>query len=149
MSADCPLIDPEVVDRVIETYLNNMPNYDFVSNTIVRTYPRGLDTEVFSWDALEKIWIQADRDYQREHISIYIYEYPKFFNSYNVVHKSDLSILRWTVDEESDLKLIREIYKRLYLNENIFLMKNILDVLEKEPFLKNINKDVKQKVIYR
>jgi len=144
VTSDCPLIDPNVVDRVISTYLENKENYDYASNTIKRTYPRGLDTEVFPYEALERCYEEATRGHEREHVTTYIYEHPEMFKLLNLENNKNLSHLRWTVDEEPDLRLVREIYKRLN-KRNLFFMEDILRVLEKEPSLTEINKGVEQK----
>jgi Spore coat polysaccharide biosynthesis protein F, CMP-KDO synthetase homolog len=95
---------------------------------------------------LERANEMAKEKYQREHVTIFIYENPHLFKIKNVRNFKDLSHLRWTVDEEKDLIFVREIYKRLYKG-NIFFMRDILEVLEKEPDLKKINEMVKQKPV--
>lgn len=145
ITSDCPLIDPIVSDKIIETFLNN--NCDYCSNGLKRSYPRGLDTEVFSFEALEKTWKEAERYYQREHVTPYIYEHPEKFKLLNVSNDKDLSHLRWTLDTIEDFNFINEIYKKLYNGKNIFYMEDILKVLEKEPKLIEINKDIKQKTL--
>jgi spore coat polysaccharide biosynthesis protein SpsF len=145
ITSDCPLIDPEVSDKVIYSYLKNENNFNGSSNVIKRTYPRGLDTEVISFSTLKKVWDDAEKDYQREHVTIYIYEHTRQFKLYSVENNENLAHYRWTVDEERDLKFVREIYKFLYQEENIFLMKDILSLLEMKPYLKDINKDIEQK----
>jgi spore coat polysaccharide biosynthesis protein SpsF len=144
ITSDCPLIDPEIVDIVIKEHLKD--GVDYTSNTIERTFPRGLDTEVFNFETLERANEMAKEKYQREHVTIFIYENPHLFKIKNVRNFKDLSHLRWTVDEEKDLIFVREIYKRLYKG-NIFFMRDILEVLEKEPDLKRINEMVKQKPV--
>jgi len=80
-------------------------------------------------------------------VTVYFYENPQLFKVYNVENNIDISYLRWTVDEDRDLLFVREIYKRLYSEKDIFLMMDILNILKKEPYLIEINKDVKQKSI--
>jgi len=145
ITSDCPLIDPEVVDKVIKRYIENKEKIDYISNTLKRSYPRGLDAEVFSFRVLEKTWKEAKRPYQREHVTPYIYEHPEIFRMANVENNEDLSSMRWTVDEEKDLEFVREIYKRLYKRGKIFLMEDILRLLKREPKLMEINKNGKQK----
>ncbi|PKP61382.1 MAG: acylneuraminate cytidylyltransferase [Candidatus Altiarchaeales archaeon HGW-Altiarchaeales-1] len=144
ITSDCPLIDPLVSDKVIETFLNN--KCDYCSNCLKRTYPQGLDTEVFSFEALEKAWKEAKEDYQREHVTPYIYEHPEKFKLLNVLNDKDLSHLRWTLDTIEDFNFIDEIYKRLYKENKSFYIEDILKVLEKEPKMLEINKDIKQKL---
>jgi len=145
ITADCPLIDPEIVDLVIKNHIKT--NSDYTSNTIKRTFPRGLDAEVFNFDSLKRVCRNATEPYQREHVTVYFYENPQLFKVYNVENNIDISYLRWTVDEDRDLLFVREIYKRLYSEKDIFLMEDILNILEKEPYLIDINKDIKQKSI--
>lgn len=145
ITSDCPLIDPEVVDKVIKYFINSEDKIDYVSNTLKRSYPLGLDTEVFSFMALEKAWQEAKETYQREHVTPYIYEHPEIFRLANVENSEDLSYLRWTVDEERDLEFVRKVYERLYKEDEIFLMQDVLNLLKKEPQLMEINKEVKQK----
>jgi len=106
ITSDCPLIDPVVVDHVIEQFLNN--DCDYCSNSLQRTYPRGLDTEVFSFDALSKAWNESKKDYEREHVTPYIIENPDKFKLLNVSNTIDLSHLRWTLDTKEDFEFIDE-----------------------------------------
>ncbi|PKP51251.1 MAG: acylneuraminate cytidylyltransferase [Candidatus Altiarchaeales archaeon HGW-Altiarchaeales-3] len=145
MTSDCPLIDPKVSDKVIETFLNN--HCDYCSNCLKRTYPQGLDTEVFSFEALEEAWKEAGEYYQREHVTPYIHENPGKFKLLTVSNDKDLSHLRWTLDTIEDFNFINEIYKRLYNEEKIFYIEDILKILDKEPELIEINKHIKQKLI--
>jgi len=147
ITSDCPLIDSEIIDKVICSYLKNKNNFNGSSNTIKRTYPRGLDTEVISFSTLERVWNDAKKDYQREHVTIYIYEHLDQFKMCSVENKENLSSFRWTVDEEKDLEFVRTIYKKLYQERKIFLMRDVLRLLEREPYLKEINKNIKQKNI--
>lgn len=146
ITSDCPLIDPEVVDKVIAFYLKNRGTKDYVSNCLRRSYPRGLDTAVFCFEVLEMAWQQSKEPYQREHVTLYIYEHPEIFRLVNVENNEDLSYMRWTVDEARDLEFVREIYERLYKEGEIFAMKDVLALLKREPQLMEINKGVKQKV---
>lgn len=147
ITADCPLIDQTVVDKVIGAYINNPAPYSGASNVIRRTYPRGLDTEVFTFKVLEKIWHEATEKYQREHVTAFIYEHPEVFKLLSIEYGKDISGMRWTVDEEADLRFVQEIYRRLYHDDNPFLLDDILRILEHEPDLQGINKNVKQKKI--
>jgi len=148
ITSDCPLIDPVVADRVISAYLGNKNNLDGSSNIIKRTFPQGLDVEVISFNTLERVWKEAKKDYQREHVTIYIYENISKFKILNVENDKNLSYLRWTVDEKKDLEFVRQVYKSLN-NKNIFLMDDIVRLLEENPSIKEINRDVKQKKIIK
>lgn len=149
ITADCPLVDHVIVDKVISGYLANIDNCKGACNIIRRTYPRGLDTEVISFSALEQAWKNVDKDYQREHVTAYMYEHPELFKIYSVENDRDLSHLRWTVDEEADLKFVREVYKRLYREKEVFQSQEVIELLERTPALININRGVEQKAIKR
>lgn len=153
ITSDCPLIDPKIVDEVIKKHL--AAKADFTANfiegkkgiSIKRTFPKGLETEVFNLSTLEETFRQAEKAYQREHVDPYIFEHPEIFRLVDIENKEDLSYMRWTVDEIEDLKFIREIYKRLYKKGKIFLMEDIVTLLKQCPELIEINKNVKQKEI--
>ena len=138
ITPDDPFKDPEVIDRVIGYYLEHKDNLDYVSNTIKATYPEGLDVEVFSFDALERAWQEAEKPSEREHVTPYICNHPELFRLANVENDEDLSHLRWTLDTEADLRFTREVYARLYHGQ-VFLMKDILTLLRAEPELAQIN----------
>jgi len=140
ITADCPLIDPTVIDRAIEFYLNH--DFDYVGTGIKPTYPDGLDTEVLSFNALERAWKEASLASEVEHVTPYIKKNPQLFDIKNVENDKDLSYMRWTVDEERDLKFVREIYKRLYIEGKIFYMDDILNLLKKFPEIMDINKSI-------
>ncbi len=145
ITSDCPLIDPKVVDLVIEKHLNS--GADYTSNIFERTFPRGLDTEVFNFRTLEKVHKESKESYQREGVNEYIYENQRIFHLASVECDKDFSCMRWTVDEPKDLELIREIYKRLYKKGKIFLMEDVVNLLKECPKLAEINKDIKQKTV--
>jgi spore coat polysaccharide biosynthesis protein SpsF len=145
ITSDCPLIDPVVIDQVIRQFLEN--DCDYCSNSLIKTFPRGLDTEVFSFKALEKAWNFAKKDYEREHVTPYITENPERFKLLNVANDIDLSYLRWTLDTKEDFEFINAVYKKLYPKKQLFLMDDILKLLSSEPELIEINKHIKQKTI--
>lgn len=145
ITSDCPLIDPKIVDGIISLYKKN--KYDLVTNAgsdlSQRTYPRGLDTEVFSFEKLENAYIEAKKNYQREHVTPFIYE-----NSTNIFYyKNDIdySKHRWTLDTEEDSELINKIYEELYNGKHDFYLEEILELFKRQPDLFNINKYIEQK----
>ena len=140
ITADCPLIDPKLVDKIIKYFLNN--SFDYVSNVHPPTYPDGLDVEIFPYGVLEEVWRKAEKLSEREHVTSYIGKHPETFKIGNVENEIDLSYMRWTVDEERDLKFVKEIYRRLYKNNKIFYMEDVLNLLKKEPELMKINKGI-------
>lgn len=146
ITSDCPLIDPTIVDKVIEEFLNN--ECDYCSNTLELTYPRGMDTEIFTFNALEKTWNEAKEDYEREHVTPYIREHPDIFKQHNVSNEEDLSHLRLTLDTTEDFDLITKIYQYLYPTKKMFLLKDIQELLEKQSDLIKINEYVMQKIVH-
>lgn len=145
LTSDCPIIDPTVVDDVITTFINN--EFDYVSNTLKRTYPRGMDTEVFTFNALEKAFQSAKETFEKEHVTPYIYLNPETFNLYSVEYSTDESMHRWTVDTIEDFLLIEKIIKNFNYSLNNFSMEDVLIYLNENPEIKKINEDIKQKRI--
>lgn len=146
VTSDCPLIDSEVTQKVIQYFIDN--KYDFVSNTIKRTYPRGLDTEVFSLNALEKAFNEAVLDRDKEHVTPYIWDNTNIFKLGYFINDVDYSYLRWTLDTTEDFELINKIYDYLYEGKvNEFNMNDILKVYVEHPELRKINENIEQKQI--
>jgi glutamate-1-semialdehyde aminotransferase/spore coat polysaccharide biosynthesis protein SpsF (cytidylyltransferase family)/predicted dehydrogenase len=139
ITGDCPLIDPEVIDRVVRRFQRG--DLDYASNTMVRSYPDGLDTEIFSFSVLERAWHEASKTSEREHVTPYMRS--EKFRTANV--ENDLTSLyqhcRWTVDEAEDLEFIRAVYKALREKES-FGMKAVLELIEKNPGLKMMNSQI-------
>jgi len=144
ITSDCPLIDPEVVDKTVRAFWDEQP--DYASNTLVRTYPRGLDTEVVTFRALELAWREARQSYQRAHVTPFLYENPGRFRIVPVTGDHDFSDDRWTVDTPEDLELVRAIYARFAGKE--FLHRDILRLMEREPQLREINRSIAQKALH-
>jgi spore coat polysaccharide biosynthesis protein SpsF len=144
ITSDCPLIDPEVTDKTIRAFLEKQP--DYASNALLRTYPRGLDTEVVTMHALERAWRQATRPYQRTHVTPYIYEHAEEFKILSVTGEADYSDHRWTLDTHEDLEFIRAIYARMKGRKD-FGWRDVLRVLEREPELVDLNRSVAQKAL--
>jgi spore coat polysaccharide biosynthesis protein SpsF len=145
VTSDCPLIDPEIADKTIAAFLEARP--DYASNVQARTYPRGLDTEVMTFDTLARAWEAARKPYERVHVTPYIYEHPDEFKMVSVTGDVDYSGHRWTVDTPQDLEFVRAIYARLRHKEN-FLWTDVLEVLDREPELVEINRLVMQKALH-
>jgi len=145
ITSDCPLISPKIVDLVIQQHINS--DVDYTSNVIERTFPRGMDIEVFSFNILRESFEKADQPYQREHVTPYISENPSKFKLQNIKAKDKLNHpeFRLTVDTEEDFKLIQEIYKHLYNPGKLFLIEEVVDLLKNNSELAKINALVKQK----
>jgi spore coat polysaccharide biosynthesis protein SpsF len=146
ITSDCPLIDSEVIDHVIDRFLASAPPVDYASNKIPQSFPRGLDTEVFTRGSLERAWRDARERYQRTHVTPYIYEHPGVFRLLSVTSETDRADWRWTVDTVEDLRFVRGIYSRLGA-EGTFTWRDVVELLEREPSLADINRNVRQKDI--
>jgi spore coat polysaccharide biosynthesis protein SpsF len=142
VTADCPLIDPEIVDLVVERF--RATRADYARNTETRTYPRGLDAEAVALPALVLAWHQARADYERVHVTPYLYGHPDSFRVTSVTHGIDYSGHRWTVDTPEDLALVRAIYERLG-GDDACTWLEVLNLLAREPELGDINRHVRQK----
>jgi spore coat polysaccharide biosynthesis protein SpsF len=149
ITSDCPVIDPYVIDDLISVYLDG--KYDLVTNAgsdlTQRTYPRGLDTEVFSFQVLQDAFVNAKEKYQSEHVTPYIYEHNNKIHYFK--NDVDYSRYRWTLDTEEDFELINEIYKRMYKGRHDFYLNDIIELFEREPNLFNINAHIEQKKVNR
>lgn len=138
ITADCPLVDPTIVDSLLDVYRKN-PDMDFISNTKVRTYPIGLDVEIIPTKTLERLLpISNDPIFYEYFISMYIYEHPNDFRSIGTsLDKPNL--LRWTLDYIEDYEFVKQVYEYLYKENSIFGMDEILQLLKKHPELSDIN----------
>jgi spore coat polysaccharide biosynthesis protein SpsF len=137
VTADCPLIDPEIVDNIIEMHIHKKT--DYTSNTLPPTFPDGLDCEVMQFSALNTAWENAKLKSEREHVTLYIRNHPELFNITNMENDVDISEFRWTLDEPEDYSLIKSIYNLLYKENEMFLTSDILRLFNENPKLKNIN----------
>ncbi|MNR75300.1 3-deoxy-manno-octulosonate cytidylyltransferase [compost metagenome] len=135
LTADCPLLDPHVIDQVVASFHEG--GADYVSNTLTCSYPDGLDTEVFHHDALAQAWKEATLTSEREHVTPFIHKQPQRFRLRNVAQPVDWSALRWTVDEPQDLEFVRSVYA--CFEDDSFGMDDVLAVLRNQPDLGQIN----------
>lgn len=143
MTSDCPLIDFEIIDQVIQQFLDE--EFDYVSNTQIRTFPRGMDVEVFSFKALEKAFNSAEIEYEKEHVTPYLYLNPTLFKIGQHVQANDSNEIRITVDTEEDFQVIKNIFEALYPKKPRFILKDILTILQENPSWLQINKEIIQK----
>lgn len=139
ITADCPLIDPNVIDKVVS--IHNKNRYEYTSNTMEETYPDGLDVEVFCFSALEEAWLKADLLSEREHVTPYIKNKGSFRRG-SVTITPSLGDKRWTVDTDRDYEFISLIYKDLYRGDEIFYMEDVLLWLDKHKHLEEINNGI-------
>jgi spore coat polysaccharide biosynthesis protein SpsF len=152
ITADCPVIDPDVIDETVRALFGEegegVPVYDFTANRLPppwkRTYPIGLDTEVVTFAALDTAWKEAAQPHQREHVMPFLYEQPERFRSRLVNYTRDLGALRWTVDTAEDLALVRRIYAH-FGGRDDFSWLDVLSLVENQPDLGQINAAVQHK----
>ncbi len=141
ITSDCPLIDPFLVEEIIQFFLKN--NYDYVSNVLPPTYPDGLDTEIFTFKTLEKIAMEAKLTSDREHVTTYISKNPNKFKIGNYTNSNNLSNYRWTVDRDVDLEFVRQIYSQIK-PDTVFGFNKILEILKNNPHLLEINENIQR-----
>jgi spore coat polysaccharide biosynthesis protein SpsF len=141
--SDCPLVDPAVIDRVIGRYREHAEDVDYVSNLHPATYPDGNDVEVMSFVTLETAFRKADRPFEREHTTPFIWERPDTFRLDNVAWETGLDYSmthRFTVDYPEDYEFVRTVYERLWSPRRpLFSLADILALLEQEPQVFEIN----------
>lgn len=145
VTSDCPLIEPLIIDEVVQEFLSHHPEVDYVSNSLERTFPRGLDVEVISFAALERAWQEDSDPALREHVTPYIWRHPEKFKILNVANDVDYSHMRWTVDTIEDLTFVRKIYD--HFQNDTFTWGEVLHLLEMHPKWLEINRHVQQKVV--
>ena len=142
--SDCPLIDPAIIDKVIQYYKNNFEKYDFVSNLHPATYPDGNDVEVVPMKVLKEALDNAVLPMEREHTTPYIWERPEKYRSGNVEWETGLDYSmshRWTIDYQQDYDFIKKIYDSLYIEKPNFGINDILELLNKDPSIQKINSE--------
>ncbi len=147
LTGDCPLHDWQVIDQLIRLYQAN--NFDYVSNTLVRSYPRGLDCQVVSLVTLQESLRIAKDAAQHEHVCLSVYENPQRFRLFNLMAPPELCypVQRWTLDTEADYRFISAIYEALYERDPGFTSRDILQFLEENPEVEAINSDIRQKAV--
>ena len=144
VTSDCPVIDPQLVDETVGIF--QQKGADYASNVFPRSYPRGLDTEVFTIAALEQACRDAHAPYQREHVTPYFYEHPELFRLASLRGQLDYSQYRWTLDTAEDLMLLRTIYARFF-NRDDFSWTEVIRLMDHEPELAELNSQVVQKAM--
>lgn len=144
ITGDCPLIDPQLVTRVVSEHRENC--LDYACNFIPRTFPRGLDTEVMTMNALSRAWREATEPYERTHVTPYIYQHPELFRLHTVANDEDYSHYRWTVDTTEDLAFVQAVYGRLDRAADA-TWREVVTLLKSEPWLVGLNQDIQQKAL--
>lgn len=145
VTSDCPCLDYKILDNMIKEFLNNLDKYDYFSNTILRTFPRGYDIEIFSFVALENAFMNAKLSYEREHVTPYLYNESNNYKIGYYKYKNDYSKYRVTLDTVEDFEVINKIYNKLYNCETPFLLEEVIKFLKDNPDVVEINDSVEQK----
>lgn len=148
LTADCPLLDPYVVDQTVRRFFAE--GADFAANRLPppfkRTFPIGLDTEVCSFAALERAWKEAEEKYQREHVMPYLYDEEGRFKVVVVNNPEDFGEQRWTVDTPEDLEFVRQVVAGFGIFDDFNWM-DVLALLDRNPELLEINAEIEHKTM--
>jgi spore coat polysaccharide biosynthesis protein SpsF len=141
-TGDCPLLDPEIVEACIDEWRS--AKVDYVSNVLKRTYPIGMDTQVFKTDVLADVAKRTSDPVDHEHVSLYIYRHPKLYSLKNVAAPPELTDpdLRLTLDTKDDYLVIDSVFDALYRNKPGFCLADILEFLDRRPQLRELNRNV-------
>lgn len=145
ITADCPLIDPHLIDQMIRQF-KKTPNLDYLSNTLHRTFPRGMDVEIVRTESLKKAFSTATK-VEKEHVTLAIYRHPETYHLMNFCYSKDNSHLRWTVDTLDDLKAIRKILSLIYKKNPSFTLEDLIQLTKEHPEIQKLNFHVEQKKV--
>jgi len=140
ITADCPLIDPQIIDKAVGLYFESKA--DYCSNTLKETFPDGEDVEVLSFNALHSAWKNARLLSEREHVTPYIKNNPGIFKLVNFENNTDISAKRWTLDTKEDFIFIKAVLEGLYPINPDFNSEDVLEFLKQNPHLEEINKGI-------
>lgn len=144
VTGDCPLIDPAWIDRLIAQFVE-AKDLDYLSNTIERSFPRGMDIEVFRIKSLEETDRLAIQSSDREHVTLFMYRHPEQFRLKNVRFTEDQSHHRWTVDTAEDFQLIEHLLSTLYPVNEEFSLEDLLALIKLHPDWELLNRHIEQK----
>jgi spore coat polysaccharide biosynthesis protein SpsF len=146
LTGDCPFIDPEMLDDLIHMFLSIEPPLDFAANRLPmeRTVPIGLDAEICSIGALEKVWQESTVKHHREHVMPYFYENPEKFNIMHLENDPDYGHLRWTLDTSEDLLMLQKVAEH-FDGRDDFSWLEVLKLIEEKPEIQEINTGVRHK----
>jgi len=143
ITGDCPMIDPEIVEKTILLY--EQEKLDYATNVLPPTFPKGLDTEVFSFKSLERAWQETSDEKLREHVTVYFWQNPDLFKQKHLINDINLSTKRWVLDYDVDYKFLQEIFCKFYPRKKDFRMNDILEFLKANPELEKINEGIDRK----
>lgn len=147
VTADCPLIDPDVVDKVIAGFLDG--KFDYYSNINPPTFPDGLDIEVFSFSALRKAFQEAKLDSEIEHVTPYLRNHPELFRVGNCESNKNYQDLRWTLDNKEDYELLKKVFEDLHSNGGYIHWQDVITYLHNHPSVKRINEHIERNEGYK
>lgn len=149
LTGDCPLIDAGIVDDAINFYLSNQDKYDYVSNGIEkRSFARGFDCEVFSFDVLKQAYQNVEKDYEKEHVTPYIYQNKDKFKTYDIIAPCELNRpdYRICIDTAEDFLLVSKIFEA-FKGRDDMTAGEIVEFLDERPELVRINESIVQKKV--
>lgn len=139
ITADNPLIDPEIVDLIVKIFEEK--KCDFATNTIFRTFPYGTEVEVFTYKILKESWQKAEKPSEREHVTPYMRNPENKFNLENIEYSENFSLLRYTIDRQEDFETVKEIIKNIHSRP--ILLRHIIQLNKLKPEIFKINKKIK------
>ncbi len=151
ISSDCPLVDPGLVDSMVRRFhdlASSSVSCDYLTNILERTYPRGLDVEIFSFETLEKAHRLDANPQSREGVTVFIFSNKDMFALHSYSGKRDYSQYRWTLDTAEDYRLLRKIYDALYPENPAFAWIDVVDLLERNPEWARLNEGIRQTEIF-
>jgi len=140
LTADCPLIDPLIIDDVIKLYIDK--NVDFAANTVpaeTNKFPDGSDVEVFSMSALEKAQKEVSNSHDREHVTFYFWKYDNEILTTQLTNEKDYSKYRFTVDYKEDLEVVDFVIRKLKNRKSFGYLDEIIEIVDKNPIIKKLN----------
>jgi len=146
VTSDCPLFDGVLLDEMLKMFSG--AGADYLSNTLKRTFPRGLDAEIFTSAALMRANRDAIKPHEREHVTPYFCEHPELFRLRSFEGAVDLSAHRWTLDTLEDWHFVEAVYQALYCPPALFTTNDVLKLLKEQPELTMLNVHVEQKPIH-
>jgi spore coat polysaccharide biosynthesis protein SpsF (cytidylyltransferase family) len=147
ITSDCPVIDWEIIDRVICEHQTG--ESDYTSNTLQETFPDGLDVEIFTFSALFRAWKEATLKSQREHVTPYFRNHPELFKLKNVAHSENLGNKRWTLDQKEDYLFFKKVFHILYKKRKRFGLAEVLDFVRRHPDVEKMNSHIVRNEGYR
>lgn len=145
ITADCPIIDPQIVDQLITFYLAH--DYHFVSNALMRTFPYGMEVEVFSLKDLIRAADRSTTAEEQEHVTPVFYLHPKSFKIFNVTFPEDLSRYRLTVDTPADFEVVKHLIEILYPSNPFFNLNEMILLLKEHPEWVELNAHIPHKTL--